>query len=97
MDKGKGGVGDTKRKAKKPSRKQKRKPSNMRQEYERRQRRYKWLETHIWHAKRMSMCKKYGFHVADHCCDKGVRQAYLSMTYGCLLSVSAAAVHVHAG
>lgn len=88
MDMGKAGVGDAKKKAKKPSRKQRRKPSNMRQEYQRRQRRYKWLETHIWHAERMKMTDKYGFRIAKHCSDKGIRQAYLSMTHGCLISVS---------
>lgn len=88
MDMGKAGAGDAKKKAKKPSRKQRRKPSNMRQEYQRRQRRYKWLETHIWHARRMKMMDIYGFRIAEHCSDKGIRQAYLSMTHGCLISVS---------
>lgn len=87
MEKSKAAVGDSK-KSKKPSRKQKRKPSKMKFEYQRRQRRHKWLETHIWHAKRMKMCQKYGYSIADHCSDKGIRQAYMSMTHGCLLSVS---------
>lgn len=90
MDKGKAGTVDGKKKAKKLSRKQKRKPSNMKKEYQRRQRRYKWLETHVWHGKRMKMVDKYGFRIADHCSDKGIRQAYLSMTHGCLISVSIA-------
>ena len=90
MDKSKSGLGDGKKKAKKPSRKQRRKASNLRLEYERRQRKHKWLETHIWHAKRMKMCEKYGFKIAEQCSDKGIRQAYMSMTHGCLLSV-----HVH--
>ena len=93
MEKSKSGVGDAKRKAKKPSCKQRRKPSNMKLEYERRQRKNKWLETHVWHAKRMKMCEKYGFKIAEHCSDKGIRQAYMSMTHGCLLSVSVQTVH----
>ncbi len=34
------------------------------------------------------MTDKYGFRIAEHCSDKGIRQAYLSMTHGCLISVS---------
>jgi ribonuclease P/MRP protein subunit POP1 len=43
------------KKPKKPSRKYRRRPSNLLQEYNRRQREHKWLETHIWHAKRYIM------------------------------------------
>ena len=74
---------------KKGSRKQRRKPANLKKEYERRQRKYAWLETHIWHAKRMKMVNKsYGFRLAEHCSDKGVRAAYRSLIHGCMLSVS---------
>ena len=34
------------------------------------------------------MSDHYGYRVAEKMNDKGVRQAYLSMHYGCLLSVS---------
>ena len=47
-----------------------------------------WLETHIWHAKRMRMVDHHGYRVAESVNDKGVRQAYRSMKYGCLISVS---------
>ena len=36
----------------------------------------------------MKMTDKYGFRIAEHCSDKGIRQAYLSMAHGCLISVS---------
>ena len=39
-------------KPKKPSRYHKRRPKNLTAEFTRRQRRVRWLETHIWHAKR---------------------------------------------
>jgi len=40
------------KKPKRPSRKYRRRKSNLLEEYNRRQRDYKWLETHMWHAKR---------------------------------------------
>ena len=76
-------------KRKQPSRKQRRKARNLRSEdYNRRQRQHTWLETHIWHAKRMKMVDRFGYRLAEHVNDKGVRAAYLSLLYGCLLSVS---------
>ena len=81
---------------KKKSRKQKRKVRNLRKErisgrgHIQGDSAHKpaWLETHIWHAKRMKMSDYHGYRVAEKMNDKGVRQAYLSMRYGCLLSVS---------
>ena len=40
-----------------------------------------WLETHIWHAKRMKMTDHRGYRAEEKVNDKGVRQAYLSMHY----------------
>ena len=73
---------------KKKSRKQQRNTRNLQSMYAQRQREHKWLETHLWHAKRMKMCKKYGYCLSEHCSDKGVRAAYMSLTHGCLISVS---------
>ena len=74
---------------KKKSRKQRRKPRCLRGNSVRRERgKALWLETHLWHAKRMHMTDHYGYRVAESANDKGVRQAYRSMQYGCLLSVS---------
>ena len=52
--------GGGQKKPKRPSRKYRRRPSNLLSEYERRQKGAKggkWLETHIWHAKRYHMVK----------------------------------------
>ena len=73
---------------KKKSRRQRRRPQSLRDEYSRRQRDNVWLETHMWHAKRMHMRDYYGYRVAERANDKGVRQAYRSIRYGCLMSVS---------
>lgn len=79
---------DKAKKRKPPSRQQKRKISSLREEYLRRQNEWMWLETHLWHAKRMKMVNRYGFRLAEHCSDKGIRAAYKSLVHGCLLSVS---------
>ena len=76
-----------------PSRRQRRKPRSLCKEYSKRQGDKKWLETHIWHAKRMKMTTKYGYRLAEHCCDKGIRAAHKSLVYGCLLSVSLGTQH----
>ena len=79
---------------KKKSRKQRRKIRNLREERMRKKDQNgdhahpRWLETHVWHAKRMRMVDHHGYRVAGSVCDKGVRQAYRSTRYGCLLSVS---------
>jgi ribonuclease P/MRP protein subunit POP1 len=47
---------------KRPSRKYRRRPSNLIKKYEKRKNNAKWLETHIWHAKRMHMSESfYGY------------------------------------
>ncbi|XP_040354862.2 ribonucleases P/MRP protein subunit POP1 [Ixodes scapularis] len=63
-------------KRKRPSRKHRRRPRNLLAEYARRQRRYVWLETHVWHAKRFKMADLWGYRVPLHPCDKGIRAAY---------------------
>ena len=40
---------------KRKKRAHKRRPQYILQDYVRRQKKYKWLETHVWHAKRMKM------------------------------------------
>ena len=52
--------GGVQKKPKKPSRKYRRRPSNLSSDYQRRQKGAiggVWLETHIWHAKRYHMVK----------------------------------------
>lgn len=70
-----------------PSRRQRRKVKNLREEYSRRQRSYMWLETHLWHAKRMHMTNKWGYRLPNYVNVKGVRSTYRSLIYGCLLLV----------
>lgn len=68
------------------SRRQRRKFKNLQKEYSRRQRSYLWLETHLWHAKRMHMANKWGYRLPQYLNAKGVRSTYRSFMYGCLLS-----------
>nr|XP_018905386.1 PREDICTED: ribonucleases P/MRP protein subunit POP1 isoform X2 [Bemisia tabaci] len=70
---------------KRPSRKYRRRPSNLLKEYNRRQKTNIWLETHIWHAKRFHMTKKWGYHLADRPNDKSYRACYRAAANHCLL------------
>lgn len=72
-------------KQKRPSRKHRRRPRNLMEEYERRRRRVKWLETHIWHAKRFHMVEKWGYKLADRPCDKAFRACYRATAKHCLM------------
>lgn len=72
-------------KQKRPSRKHRRRPRNLMEEYARRRRRVKWLETHIWHAKRFHMVEKWGYKLADRPCDKSFRACYRATAKHCLL------------
>lgn len=72
-------------KQKRPSRKHRRRPKNLMDEYARRRRRVKWLETHIWHAKRFHMVEKWGYKLADRPCDKAFRACYRASAKHCLL------------
>ena len=72
---------------KKKSRYYRRKPKNLLEEYTRRQRKHVWLETHIWHAKRMKMIDAWGYRLADHPNDKGFRAAYRASKNNCILQV----------
>ena len=70
------------------SRRKRRRPNNLKMEYHRRQKDKKWLETHLWHAKRMKMVTKWGYRLALCCNDKGVRANYRFMRNGAILSVT---------
>lgn len=75
----------TKSPGKRPSRHQRRRPSNLLSEYERRQRRIGWLETHIWHAKRFKMVEKWGYRLGMHPNDKSIRACYRAVKHHCLI------------
>ncbi|GAB0095699.1 Pop1 [Sergentomyia squamirostris] len=70
---------------KRPARKYRRRMSNLRKEYARRQMKVKWLETHIWHAKRFHMIHKWGFKIPHAPCDKSYRACYRATSKHCLL------------
>lgn len=72
-------------KQKRPSRKFKRRPKNLLQDYIRRQRKHSWLETHIWHAKRFHMIERWGYRLPDRPCDKAFRACYRASAKHCLL------------
>jgi len=67
-------------------RKHRRKPAYLLNLYENRQRKAKWLETHIWHAKRFKMVEKWGHRIASQCTDKSERAVYrMCGKQGCLI------------
>ncbi|XP_077384119.1 ribonucleases P/MRP protein subunit POP1 [Festucalex cinctus] len=74
-----------KEQAKNRSRKARRRHGNMLLEFNRRQRKNVWLETHIWHAKRFHMVKKWGYCLGDRPTLKCYRPSYRAMSSHCLL------------
>ncbi|XP_035743892.1 ribonucleases P/MRP protein subunit POP1-like [Vespa mandarinia] len=72
-------------KNKRPSRKYRRRPSNLLLEYNRRQRKKAWLETHIWHAKRFHMVEQWGYRIADFANDKCFKANYRAIRKHCLI------------
>ena len=79
--------------AKKLSRKTRRKSSKIVEEYGRRSEKCRWLESHIWHAKRFKMMEYHGYKIAERCCDKGAHATYRYYHTGCLLYVSLIIAH----
>ncbi|KAM9724049.1 ribonucleases P/MRP protein subunit POP1 isoform 2-T2 [Menidia menidia] len=71
--------------AKSKSRKARRRHGNLLLEFNRRQRKNIWLETHIWHAKRFHMVKKWGYCLGDRPTYKCYRPCYRAMSSHCLL------------
>ncbi|KAJ3128754.1 Cilia- and flagella-associated protein 91 [Physocladia obscura] len=63
--------------AMKKSRRAKRRPGAIFEMFQKRSRDdQRWLDTHLWHAKRMHMVQKWGFMLANHPNDKGTRASY---------------------
>ncbi|XP_054446283.1 ribonucleases P/MRP protein subunit POP1 [Pteronotus mesoamericanus] len=54
-------------------------------EFNRRQKKNIWLETHIWHAKRFHMVKRWGYCLGERPTVKSHRACYRAMTNRCLL------------
>ncbi|XP_056290112.1 ribonucleases P/MRP protein subunit POP1 isoform X2 [Pseudoliparis swirei] len=67
------------------SRKARRRHGDLLLEFNRRQRKNKWLETHIWHAKRFHMEKKWGYCLGVRPTYKCYRASYRAMSSHCLM------------
>lgn len=67
------------------SRKARRQHGDLLLEFNRRQRKNMWLETHIWHAKRFHMVKKWGYCLGHRPVYKCYRASYRAMRSHCLL------------
>ncbi|XP_044149460.1 ribonucleases P/MRP protein subunit POP1 [Bufo gargarizans] len=74
-----------KEQSKSKCRKARRRHGNLQLEFNRRQRKNIWLETHIWHAKRFHMLKKWGYCLAHRPTMKSYRACYRAMSSHCLL------------
>ncbi|XP_062255136.1 ribonucleases P/MRP protein subunit POP1 [Platichthys flesus] len=74
-----------KEQTKSKSRKARRRHGNLLLEFNRRQRKNIWLETHIWHAKRFHVVKKWGYCLGDRPTYKCYRPCYRAMSTHCLL------------
>ena len=74
-------------KTKKETRRQRRKPKNLFEEYKNRQDKFKWLETHIWHAKRFYVKENWGYKIARNTFAKALRASYRAAKSHCLLQV----------
>ncbi|KAI5716638.1 hypothetical protein M8J76_009819 [Diaphorina citri] len=68
-----------------PTRKYRRRPSNLLAEYNRRQRRHVWLETHIWHAKRFAMRPVWGYKLPERPNEKSYRACVRALDRYCIL------------
>ncbi|KAG0280188.1 hypothetical protein BGZ96_001647 [Linnemannia gamsii] len=80
---------DPVKKGKKPDNRYKRRRSGtLAEEYLRRQGTKRWLETHIWHAKRMKMVEIWGYKLAEHSNEHGIKSAYKSSHHQCILQDS---------
>lgn len=63
-------------------------------EFNRRQRRNLWLETHIWHAKRFHMVKRWGYCLGERPTAKSHRANYRAMSSCCVLQVRLSCFHL---
>uniref|UniRef100_T1J060 Uncharacterized protein n=1 Tax=Strigamia maritima TaxID=126957 RepID=T1J060_STRMM len=72
---------------KRPSRKFRRRPKRLLDDYTRRktQGENTWLETHIWHAKRFKISNLWGYRIPTECCCKMKRQIYRKVVKGALV------------
>ena len=64
-------------------RRKRRRPVNILAQHAHRQTKHHWLETHIWHAKRMHMLNAWGYRLARTTTDKGWRALYKAGLHLC--------------
>ncbi|CCA67821.1 hypothetical protein PIIN_01645 [Serendipita indica DSM 11827] len=55
------------------------------EKFQARQLNKRWLETHIWHAKRMKMENKWGYRLSLHPTEKAFRPSHRAAVHGCIL------------
>ncbi|CAF0843374.1 unnamed protein product [Adineta ricciae] len=72
-------------KTKRPSRRYRRRPRDLLSSYTNRQRKIKWLKTHIWHAKRFHMNTFWNYRLAERSNLKSIRPTYKSLHERCLI------------
>ena len=58
------------------SRRHRRRHRNQRADFDRKAGSAQWLETHVWHAKRMHMATLWGYRLAVQRCDKSARASF---------------------
>ncbi|CAG8467455.1 6049_t:CDS:10 [Ambispora leptoticha] len=63
------------------SRRRKRRPGSLIDKYTHRQVKIRWLETHIWHAKRMKMIESWGYKLAEHPSEKSIKSSYRASSH----------------
>ena len=71
--------------AKEQTRKYKRRPSRAREPFTDRAHPNTWLDTHLWHAKRMHMTNLWGFRLAERHSQSGLRAAYRAFAHSAVL------------
>ncbi|SPQ93966.1 unnamed protein product (mitochondrion) [Plasmodiophora brassicae] len=75
---------------KKVHRRERRRPSKIVADHQQRSDKHQWLETHLWHAKRMHMANMWKYRVALSPTDKGQRATYkASQHFATLFDASA--------
>lgn len=69
----------------KSTRRQKRRAGSIHANFSKRKEDKKWLETHVWHAKRMKMVTRWGYQLALYPNDKSHRSLYRASQHECVM------------
>ena len=68
-----------------PCRRRRRRPKDIQQEFANRQHNIRWLETHLWHAKRTRMQNLWGYRIAVKVNEKCLKSCLRATQKGCFL------------